>query len=881
MLEGLLASRRERLGSAPAALDLPTDRPRPPVSTHRGAGIVLTLPAEQAQGLDRLSRQHRVTLFMTLAAGLAALLERYSGQSDLLLGTPVAHRGRPEIRQLIGFFVNTLVLRFDLSGDPDFSRLLGRVHAVALDAFAHQDLPFEKLVEALAPERDPARTPLFQVMLTLQNNARPRLDLGPGLAAAIETLAVDAAKFDLSLTLEETGSGGLACRLQYSTDLFDAATVRRLGGHLASLLASAVAAPGRRLSELPLLAAAERHQLLEWRGQPVRRPERPVLHELFTAQAGRTPDAVAIAGAGRQLSYAELDRRTNQLARSLVRRGVAPDRLVGLLAERSVELVVGLLGILKAGGAYVPLDPAQGSERLRFFLEDARLAWVVTLAPLAAHLPAGVVGRPALLRLDADGPEIARESAAPPPVALSPENLAYAIYTSGSTGRPKGSLVPHRAVPGFCWDVDYIDYTQGQHLLQYSSISWDVLTLELWPALFHGGRSVLVAERLLGGEELGRAIATHGITTLWVTSSQFNTIIDTHPEAFTGLTQLLVGGEALSVSHVHRALARFPSLWLVNGYGPSECTVFTACHPLPPDPPPRPASIPLGRPIGDRRVVVLDRHLSPVPVGVVGELFVAGDSLARGYLGRPRLTAERFVPDPSNRRAGARLYRTGDLVRWRGDGLLEYIGRVDDQVKVRGFRVEPGEIEAELMAHPEVDQAVVLALPDVDGGRRLAAYVVPALPRPGLTGALASHLGARLPSYMVPAAFVFLDELPRNANGKLDRGALPIPEGGAGRDGGAYEPPRAGTEERIAAIWRELLRVPRVGRGDNFFDLGGHSLLLIRLHGRLQEELRIEISLLDLFSLPNVGALALHVEGAGRQAPQPAPASALSGDGSG
>ncbi|HEV7519171.1 MAG TPA: amino acid adenylation domain-containing protein, partial [Thermoanaerobaculia bacterium] len=813
---------QSRLAGAPP-LALPTDRPRPAAPGFRGAHVRSALDRELVTALTDLSQQRGVTLYMTCLAAFQTLLHRYSGQNEILVGSPIANRHHPGLEDLIGYFANTLVLRGDCAGDPTFAVLLDRIGKVAIEAYAHQDLPFERLVAQLQPERDLSRNPLVQVVLALQN-AQPELALA-GLAAERQVVDAGVTRFDLELHLKEQG-GGLAGVLIYDRDLFDRTTIERLGWHWENLLAAVAGDPRRSLSQLRLLTAAEQQQLVEYRYDGISEQPWPVLTELFAAQAERTPDAIAVESAFRQLTYSELDRRANRLGRFLVHLGIGLESRVGLLLARSVELVVGLLGILKAGGAYVPLDPAQGEERLRFMLEDAAVVTVVTCRELSGSLPASLAAGRSLVLLDDDGTAISRQLPTAPPTVATAESLAYVLYTSGSTGRPKGAEIPHRAVPGFCLNVHYVDYDGGQRFLQYASISWDVLTLELWPSLLHGGRCTLVAERLLSGEDLERSIAAHGVTTLWVTSSQFNAVMDTHPEAFSELAQLMVGGEALSPSHLRRARARFPGLRLVNGYGPSECTVFAVCHPLPPGEEVAVGPIPIGRPIGDRVVHVLDHSLGPVPLGIPGELAIGGASVARGYLGRPDLTAERFVPDAFSPRPGERLYRTGDLVRWRRDGRLDFVARLDDQVKVRGFRVEPGEIEAVLRAHPRVEEAAVLALPDALGEPRLVAYVVPPGPA-GLETDLRTYLGGHLPPYMVPAAFVLLSRLPLNASGKLDRAALPPPVEVAQE--GRFVAPQSPFEAKLAALWSALLNVERVGIEDDFFALGGHSLLATRL----------------------------------------------------
>ncbi len=718
---------RQQLDGAPPLLELPTDHPRRGDLGATETGSPFELAPELTRGLRELGRREGATLFMTLLAAWQALLGRYAGQDDVVVGTAIANRTRAELEGLIGFFVNSLVLRADLSGDPGFRELLGRVRETTLGAFAHQDLPFERLVEELAPERSLVHNPLFQVMFALQN-----MELGTPTLGELETEPLEGAdagaKFDLRVTLSEVGEG-IQGRILYRADLFEGSTIARMAEHFRVLLEAAVADPDRRLRALPLAPAAELELLVaRWSGAGAAAlPERCV-HELFAAQAAATPGAVALVHGDRTLTYAALDRRANRLAHLLVRRGVGPDARVGICAERSPEMVVALLAILKAGGAYVPLDPAYPAGRLAYMLADAAVPVLLTQRRLLDQLPAHGAEVVLLDSLFAGGEDGVEDDgdALPPAAAVTPGHLAYVIYTSGSTGRPKGTEVPHRAIPGFFRGVSYVRFDADQVLLQHSSPSWDVLTLELWPALLTGGTCVLYPGRTPELALLGEQVRAHGVTTLWLTSAYFNLVVDTCPEILAGVRQVMVGGEAVSVPHVRRALRLHPGLRLVNGYGPSECTVFATCFPVPADF--DAAAVPIGRPIGDRRVYLLDRDSGPVPVGVPGELCVGGPAVARGYRGRPALTAERFVPDPFSGEPGSRMYRSGDRVRWRADGELEFLGRMDQQVKVRGFRIEPGEVEAVLAEHPGVRDAVVLvreAASGEPGDRRLVAYVVP------------------------------------------------------------------------------------------------------------------------------------------------------------
>ncbi|MBV9772340.1 MAG: amino acid adenylation domain-containing protein, partial [Gemmatimonadetes bacterium] len=619
VLDGQLAYWTERLAGAPGLLELPTDRPRPAVQSFRGALVHFRVPSSVVGPLKALSKTEGATLFMTLLAAWQLLLARYTGEDDVVVGSPIAGRTRGETEGMIGFFVNTLALRADLSGDPSFRELLARVRGETLGAYDHQDLPFERLVDELGVERDLSRSPLFQVMFALQNTSTGELAL-PGVEAAALERGETTSEFDLTLSLAE-GEDGLAGVVEYATDLFDAATIERMMEHFRTLLEGVAAGADRRVSALPLLTDAARAELAALESAPAAAaiPSDRCVHELFEAQVERTPGAVAVLAGDEALTYAELNRRSNQLAHHLRARGIGPDARVGILMERSPEMVVAILGILKAGGAYVPLDPEYPAERLALMLEETAVPVLLTSGALADALPA----HPAeVMRLDADWPRIALESETNPRVAVTPDNLLYVIYTSGSTGIPKGSEVPHRAIPGFFWGVDHVRYDAEQVLLQHSSTSWDGCTLELWPALLLGGRTVLYPGRTPEPAVLAGLIRRHGVTTLWLPAAFFNAIVDTDPGMLAGVRQLMVGGEALSPPHVRRAQELLPDTRIVNGYGPSECTVFTNCHVVPRDPETR--AIPIGRPVGDRRVHVLDRWLDRVPVGVPGELYVGG-----------------------------------------------------------------------------------------------------------------------------------------------------------------------------------------------------------------------------------------------------------------
>ncbi|HEY3570033.1 MAG TPA: amino acid adenylation domain-containing protein [Thermoanaerobaculia bacterium] len=859
-LAGELAWWRERLAGMPPALELPVDH-RPAVSGTRGAVHDFLLPERDLAALHRLARRQGTTLFMALLAGFAALLRRYVGEDDLAVGTPIAGRTRVETEPLIGLFVNTLVLRLDAGGDPDVHALLERARETTLAAYAHQEVPFERLVEELVPGRDLSRPPLAQVMLVLQNAPADDLRL-PGLALRAETLETGTAKLELTCTFTETGEG-LAGRLEYNRDLFEPATAGRLAGHLARLLAGAAASPGLRLSELPLLSADESAQLLAWnRAVPAAREAS--LTALFEAQVARAPEAPAVSFAGETLSYCELDRRANRLARRLRRLGVGPEARVGVLLERSLELVVALLGILKAGGAYVPLDPAAPEERLAFLCADAGLQALVTDGREALPPAAAVV------RLG----EEAGEDGVPLEPLAGPDHLCYVIYTSGSTGRPKGVLVRHGSVARLLSATQaWMGFGPEDVWTLFHSCSFDFSVWELWGALAYGGRLVVVPYWVSRSPEAFRQLlAEERVTVLNQTPSAFRQLAQADAEAEGPLALRLVifGGEALDPGILRPWYERHPpdAPRLVNMYGITETTVHVSYRPLD-IADLGSARSPIGVAIPDLGLRLLGPHLELVPVGVPGEICVGGAGLARGYLGRPELTAERFVPDPYAGRPGERLYRSGDLARYRPDGELEYLGRRDEQVKVRGFRIEPGEIEAALRAVSPVRAAVVLPRRD-PSGVSLVAYLEAA---PGMmtgtmtAGELRERLRGRLPDYMVPSGWVFVESMPRTVNGKLDRRALAaLPLEPEAEEAGA---PRTPAEELVAGIFAEVLDRGRVGPAADFFALGGHSLLATRVVSRVRAALGVDLPVRALFEDPTVERLAARIEAERRPAAAP------------
>jgi amino acid adenylation domain-containing protein len=887
---------REKLAGVPPFLELPTDRPRPPVQTFGGRSLPLWLEPGLTGRLSALALATGTTLFMVLLAGFETLLGIYSGAQDLAVGTPIAGRNRAELEGLIGFFVNSLVLRADLSGDPSFVDLLGRVREDTLSGYTHQDLPFEKLVEEIKPERSRAHSPIFQVMFALQNVPMGGGSELPGLTMRPLAGSETVAKYDLALSLTEGGEGikggsGTGGSLEYNVDLFDAPTMVRLLDHWRALLEGVAADSGARLSAMPLLGAAERQHLLrEWSdATPVgggTGGATPV-HELFAAQAARRPDAVALVAGHQVLTYGELARRSSRMARRLTELGIGPGMLVGLCAERSPELILGVLAILAAGGAYLPLDPAHPMERLAYTLADAGAPVLLAEESLGERLPAGaarIVGLHALVGF-AGGPEA--DAPAPPPLPrVDPGDLAYVIYTSGSTGRPKGVEVSHaNAARLFAVIRQNVPFGPDDVWTLFHSIAFDFSVWELWGALAFGGRLVVVpGETARSPEAFYELLRRERVTVLSQTPSAFRQLLwaegSAADEAMVSdlrpLRLVVFGGEALDPLSLAPWLERHGDEWplLVNMYGITETTVHTTWRRLRQSDLARPGSI-IGRPLADLSLYLLDRGGRPVPIGVPGEIHVGGAGVARGYLARPALTAERFVPDPFAGAAqggvgGQRLYRSGDLARWRRDGDLEYLGRIDRQVKVRGFRIELGEIEAALAEHPGVREAVVMAREDRPGDVRLVGYVSSAASPDPSPQALAAFLAERLPGYMVPAAWVLLDRLPLTANGKVDRAALPAPSGKVDRaalpapsergEGGAYVAPRSPVEQVLAGIWEEVLGLQRVGMEDDFFALGGHSLIAAQVTSRVLQAFSVELSPRVLFERPTVAAMAAEVE---------------------
>jgi amino acid adenylation domain-containing protein len=857
VLEAELDHWQERLAGIPPYLDLATDRPRPPVQSYRGARQYLKLSRELAARVQALSRRQGVTPFITILAAFKALLSRYSGQTGIAVGSPIANRNRVEVEKLIGFLSNTLVLYTRLDGDPSFEELLRRVRDTSLDAYAHQEVPFEFLVQRLLPERDMSRSPLFQVMLNyMLFYWSPTVDL-PELTLSIERLHGGGAQFDLNLDLWETGDGIYGV-VEYCTDLYFHATITRLIGHFEALLEGAVAEPGRRLSELPLLSPAERHQLVVEARDTARSYRLELTFgELFAEQVTAAPDRIAAAAEGFWLSYGELDRRTAAAAAELRGRGVEPDQVVALLAERGLPLLATIVAVLRAGGAYLPLDPAHPPERHRQILERGRPRWVVAEGHRLERLREAAEGLPVPPRLCALEDLPWGGDAPAPPVPRWPERLSYVIFTSGSTGAPKGVMIPEGGLLNHLWaNLEALEMGPQDTLAQTANPCFDISVWQFLAPLLVGGRVQIFPDAVTENPpRLLRQVVREQVTVFETVPSLLALMLDdTRGELpLPALRRLLPTGEALPPELARRWLSAYPAIPLVNAYGPSECSDDVTLHTLASPLPPEATAAPIGRPVANLTVRLLDRARLPVPWGMAGEIAVGGVGVGRGYLHDPARTAAVFLPDPWAVEPGTRLYASGDLGRQGSDGVLEFLGRIDHQVKIRGFRIELPEIEAVLVRHLAVREAVVVVREDRPGEPRLAAYLVAAEGADLEPAEVKGFLRERLPAYMVPAALVVLPALPLTANGKVDRRALPAPEGPAEA---AFVAPRDAEEERVAAIFAEVLGIPRVSVEDDFFDLGGHSLLAVQVLSRIRDAFGVEPPLRLLFETSTAAGMA-------------------------
>ncbi len=863
-LELLLAYWKRQLDGAPASLELLTDRPRKPVQTYRGARRGFSLPAPLSDALRSLSRQEHVTLFMTLLAAFQALLHRHTGQADILVGSPIAERTRRETEGLIGVLANMLVLRADLGGNPSFRAFMQRVRDVALEAYAHQELPFERLVEELRVQRSLSRPPLFQVVFVFQNVPQSTLDL-PDLSITAIELDSEIAKFDLTLSMREDGSV-LRGHIEYNSDLFDRATIDRMVGRFETMLESIVADPDRRVGDLLLLPPSEQALLASWNNTPAIAPRVHCLHRWFETQVQRYPDAVAVVCEGERLTYRELNSRANRVAHHLQSLGVGPDTLVALCVERSLDMAVGIMGILKSGGAYVPLDPAYPKERLGFILQDTEAPVLLTQASLMPRLP-GYSGT--IVRLDADHHVLAERSAANPTGPSTPDNAAYVIYTSGSTGTPKGVLVTHRNVARlFKATEEWFRFERQDVWTLFHSYAFDFSVWEYWGALLYGGRLVVVPfDVTRSPAAFCELLRTEGITVLNQTPSAFRQLAQSESQPGEDAPKLalrlvIFGGEALDVQGLQPWFARHGDTQpqLVNMFGITETTVHVTYRPLALADLRAMHGSPIGVPLPDLHVHVLDVHGQTAPIGVPGELYVGGAGVARGYHQRPELTRERFVPDEFCPDSGGRLYRSGDRVRFLADGSLEHLGRLDQQVKLRGFRVELGEVEATLRAHADVRDVVVTVRNRDTADARLVAYIVPARRPAPSHSAWSGFLKDKIPDYMIPAAFIHIQDVPLTPNGKVNYQALPDPDQSRPNLREAFVAPQQPIERRVAEILSTALGIERVGLHDDFFELGGHSLMLFQVIFRLHDTFSVQLSVRDFFDHPSVAGLARVVE---------------------
>lgn len=873
VIERQLAYWRRQLASAPPCVEMPTDRPRPPVQTYAGAYQATSIPPTIVQSFRQHAQREGATMFMALAAAFALLVHRYTGQDDVVFGTPIANRHRPEVQDLIGLFVNTLTLRIDVGGQPDFRALLRRTREVALGAYQHQDLPFEQLVAELGTERHLSHTPIFQIMFVHQTRLEERpVASGPhpaiaGAAPQRGLVERGTAKFDLTLFTSETEAGELAAVVEYNTDLFDDARITRLLGHFETLVAAVAAQADLPVDRVPLLTAEEQAGLTVLDGRRTAYPRDTCVHDLVLARASERPHAIAVVCEDATLTYEALAARATSLAHRLHAMGAGPDVPVAVCLERSVDLIVVLLGVLGAGAAYVPLDPTYPASRLAFMLEDTGAPILVTRQHLLARLPERS-GTQILLVDEASDVQAGRDPRLRmPDTGVAADHLAYIMYTSGSTGRPKGVAVPHRGIVRLVVATDYVTLGPDDIVLHFAPVSFDASTFEIWGALLNGARLVVCPPGPLAMDALGAIVEREAVTTVWLTASVFQEVVAGDLDAYRSVRQLLAGGDVLRPGDVRRAREALPGCRLINGYGPTEATTFTCCHTIT-DEDCTGGAIPIGRPIANTVVRVLDRHLEPVPVGNPGELFIGGDGLARGYWRRDDLTAERFVPD-SRGGVGARLYRTGDLVRYRESGVVEFLGRRDHQVKVRGFRIELGEVEAAVLRHPAVHAALV-SVREEGSAKRLEVHVAADASASVTVGGLRQFLLTELPDYMVPSAFVISDHLPLTPAGKVDREAvIHADEPMLARDL-SYAAPTTTLEHAIARVWQQVLTLDRVGVTDNFFELGGQSLLMVRAQRQLQDVLGVPLTLVELFQYPTIRGLAEHVGGAGTATPDPA-----------
>lgn len=860
ILQTRLSYWQKQLADSPAVLELPSDRPRLQVWSLKGASHYVMLSERLTSSLRQLSEQEGGTMFILMMAAFKTLLYRYTGHGDICVGTFTANRNRLEIERLIGFFVNTLVLRTNLSDGPGFRELIRRERDEAMDAFAHCDMPFEKLVEVLNPQRDPGRTAIFQVALAFEDEPEISCEL-PDLSFEFLDSETSVSLYDLSLLIAES-AGDMRLTFVYRTDIFNASTIHRLASNFQTLLESIVSRPEDSIFTLPILSNSEQKQILrEWNGTKGSATAGACIHELFEAQVERTPDSVAVVFEGREMTYRELNNRANQLAHYLRRHGVGPEVLAGIYEERSLDMVVGLLGILKSGGAYVPMDPGYPQERLNLIIEDAAVSILLTHTRLSARIP---FYKGTLVFLDADWADIGLESTENPVSEATAHNAACLLYTSGSTGKPKGAIIQHSALVNFTRAViSQYGLKPSDRILQFASISFDASAEEIYPCLALGAALILRTDEILTDSDFLQKWEEWKLTVLSLPTAYWHSLTLTLKNErlrIPAATRLLIiGGE--------RALPERLTQWqryvgthvrLLNTYGPTEATVVTTLYDLTHFNPGTDLikEVPIGRPIPGTLIYILDTHLQPVPIGVPGELHIGGNNLARGYLNRPDVTAEKFISDPFTKEPGARLYKTGDIARYLEDGNIEFVGRIDHQVKIRGFRIELGEIEALLRQHPAVMDTIVIAREDQPGDKRVAAYVVPYNSTTVHIRDLRDFLMRKLPGYMIPSAFVLMNALPLTPNNKVDRNALPVPDQFIQRLEKIFVAPRNQLELQLKELWEKTLDVSPVGITDNFFELGGHSLLAVRLTADIRKVTRKNISVMAVFHNPTIEQMA-------------------------
>jgi amino acid adenylation domain-containing protein len=843
---------RSQLAGELPRVQLPSDRPRPPEDSHQGAVERFELPTTLAQALKRLAEKSGGSLYVTLLSGAAALLQRYSGLDEMIIGSSSPERNLDELAAPMGHSENLLALRIDLSANPTFLELQSRVRAVFLEAAAHAGVPFSEVFQEVRPGQELDANPLFNVVVS-QPSQFPR---------SVSAAEITSGNFveDLRFSFEDHGEQ-LCGAITYATDLFDRTTITGMAQHWQNLLVAACTDPAKPVSELGILSPDERKRILhEWNDTRAAYPNHCV-HELFERQSAKTPDDTAVVYEGKTLTYRELNERANQVAHFLRKRGVGPEVLVGVCLKRTPEMVIGLLGIWKAGGAYVPLDPAYPQERLSYMMQDSAAKFLLTSGELKRHIPSA--DDKAIL-LDSDWNQIAKESSANPEPVAAPSNMAYVMYTSGSTGEPKGAMILHSGLVNYLWwAIGAYKVEAGRSVPVHSSISFDLTVTSLYPALLAGGKVELLTEDV-GAQNLIAALKkAENRSLVKITPAHLELLSQQlSSEEAAGVTKtFVIGGEALLAENLVLWREFAPKTRLINEYGPTETVVGCCVYEVrPEDPGTGPVAI--GRPIANTQLYILDGNLQPVPAGVKGDLYIGGDGVARGYLNRPDLTQKKFIPDPFSGKNGARLYKSGDLARYRKDGILEYLGRVDDQVKVRGYRIELGEIEALLAAHPGVQSCTVLAVEETPGNKQLVAYAVPQPNKSLAADEVRDFLKQSLPEYMVPAQFVFMDSFPLTQNGKIDRKALPAPTHGNISAAHEFVAPRTDTEQKVAAMWVELLKVEQIGIHDDFFDLGGHSLMAIKALSRIREEFNVDLPLATLLQAPTVAQLAalLHKE---------------------